>query len=103
MRPLQLDWRVVLVRPRNPLNIGAAARALANFGFRDMVVVAPDILIQFPGEPQEVMGVLGVVVEFNHTEPRQVMVHLVKDTMVVQEDVLIQMENVEVVVVEQGV
>ena len=34
-------WRVVLVRPRNPLNIGAAARAMANFGFREMVVVAP--------------------------------------------------------------
>jgi len=32
---------VVLVRPRNPLNIGAAARAMANFGFRDLVVVAP--------------------------------------------------------------
>jgi len=31
----------VLVRPRNPLNIGAAARAMANFGFREMVVVAP--------------------------------------------------------------
>jgi TrmH family RNA methyltransferase len=36
-----LCWRVVLVRPRNPLNIGAAARAMANFGFRDLVVVAP--------------------------------------------------------------
>ncbi len=35
------DWRVVLVRPRNPLNIGAAARAMANFGLRDLVVVAP--------------------------------------------------------------
>ncbi len=35
------DWRIVLVRPRNPLNIGAAARALANFGFQDLVVVAP--------------------------------------------------------------
>lgn len=34
-------WRVVLVRPRNPLNIGAAARAMANFGFDDLVVVAP--------------------------------------------------------------
>jgi len=32
---------MVLVRPRNPLNIGAAARAMANFGFRDLVVVAP--------------------------------------------------------------
>jgi TrmH family RNA methyltransferase len=36
-----LRWRIVLVRPRNPLNIGAAARAMANFGFDDLVVVAP--------------------------------------------------------------
>ena len=35
------DVRIVLVRPRNPLNIGAAARALANFGFGDLVAVAP--------------------------------------------------------------
>jgi TrmH family RNA methyltransferase len=41
MRRVLLEWRVVLVRPRNPLNIGAAARAMANFGFRDLVVVAP--------------------------------------------------------------
>jgi TrmH family RNA methyltransferase len=34
-------WRVVLVRPRNPLNVGAAARAMANFGLRDLVVVQP--------------------------------------------------------------
>jgi tRNA/rRNA methyltransferase len=40
-KSLNLDWRFVLVRPRNPLNIGAAARAMANFGFREMVVVAP--------------------------------------------------------------
>lgn len=32
---------VVLVSPRNPLNMGAAARAMANFGFRRLVVVAP--------------------------------------------------------------
>ena len=32
---------VVLVRPRNPLNIGAAARAMANFGFTRLSVVAP--------------------------------------------------------------
>jgi TrmH family RNA methyltransferase len=32
---------VVLVSPRNPLNIGAAARALANFGFEQLAVVAP--------------------------------------------------------------
>ena len=41
MKPLRLNWRVVLVRPRNPLNIGAAARALANFGLLEMAVVAP--------------------------------------------------------------
>jgi tRNA/rRNA methyltransferase len=32
---------VVLVSPRNPLNIGAAARAMANFGFQHLTVVAP--------------------------------------------------------------
>ena len=32
---------VVLVSPRNPLNIGAAARAMANFGFQRLTVVAP--------------------------------------------------------------
>ena len=37
----KLNWRIVLVRPRNPLNIGAAARALANFGLLDLAVVAP--------------------------------------------------------------
>lgn len=33
--------RVVLVAPRNPLNIGAAARAMSNFGFSDLRVVNP--------------------------------------------------------------
>jgi TrmH family RNA methyltransferase len=32
---------IVLVSPRNPLNIGAAARAMANFGFFRLTVVAP--------------------------------------------------------------
>ena len=32
---------MVLVSPRNPLNIGAAARAMANFGFRRLSIVAP--------------------------------------------------------------
>ena len=32
---------IVLVSPRNPLNIGAAARAMANFGFARLTVVAP--------------------------------------------------------------
>jgi len=33
--------RVVLVRARNPLNIGAAARAMSNFGFLRLCVVNP--------------------------------------------------------------
>lgn len=33
--------RVVLVSPRNPLNIGAAARAMSNFGFHQLRVVNP--------------------------------------------------------------
>jgi tRNA/rRNA methyltransferase len=32
---------IVLVSPRNPLNIGAVARAMANFGFEHLTVVAP--------------------------------------------------------------
>jgi TrmH family RNA methyltransferase len=32
---------VVLVAPRNPLNLGAAARAMSNFGFRRLRVVNP--------------------------------------------------------------
>jgi TrmH family RNA methyltransferase len=35
------NLRVVLVAPRNPLNIGAAARAMSNFGFMDLRVVNP--------------------------------------------------------------
>jgi TrmH family RNA methyltransferase len=39
---LQLDRLcVVLVNTRNPLNIGAAARAISNFGFFDLRVVNP--------------------------------------------------------------
>jgi len=33
--------RIVLVRPRNPLNIGAAARAMLNFGFSGLWLVQP--------------------------------------------------------------
>lgn len=32
---------IVLVRPRNPQNIGAAARAMGNFGLEDLRVVEP--------------------------------------------------------------
>src|SRR5213079_3478129 len=33
--------RIVLVSPRNPLNIGAAARAMSNFGCLDLRLVNP--------------------------------------------------------------
>lgn len=42
LTPEQFDrLRVVLVSPRNPLNIGAAARAMSNFGFSRLRVVNP--------------------------------------------------------------
>lgn len=39
MKPIRT--RIILVRPRNPTNIGAIARAMANFGFTDLAVVDP--------------------------------------------------------------
>jgi TrmH family RNA methyltransferase len=36
-----MELRVVLCQPRNPLNIGAAARAISNFGFQHLRVVNP--------------------------------------------------------------
>ena len=36
-----LDVRLVLVEPRNPLNIGAVARAMSNFGFTQLRLVKP--------------------------------------------------------------
>jgi TrmH family RNA methyltransferase len=40
--PVELNrLRVVLVAPRNPLNIGAAARAMSNFGFQSLRLVNP--------------------------------------------------------------
>jgi len=41
IRPEFDRLRVVLVRSRNPLNIGAAARAMSNFGFEHLRVVTP--------------------------------------------------------------
>ncbi len=44
-RSIATDWKdhlsVVLVSTRNPLNIGASARAMANFGFKRLRVVNP--------------------------------------------------------------
>jgi tRNA/rRNA methyltransferase len=39
--PWKHNLRVVLISTRNPLNIGAAARAMANFGFPSLCVVNP--------------------------------------------------------------
>jgi TrmH family RNA methyltransferase len=33
--------KIILVHPRDPNNIGAAARAMKNFGFTDLAVIAP--------------------------------------------------------------
>jgi TrmH family RNA methyltransferase len=42
LTPAQRDRvEIVLVSPRNPLNIGAVARAMANFGFSRLTVAAP--------------------------------------------------------------
>ena len=38
---MRRDFAVVLVSPRDPNNIGAAARAMANFGLSDLRVVTP--------------------------------------------------------------
>ena len=40
-RYIASDLAVVLIASRNPLNIGAAARAMANFGFADLRLVNP--------------------------------------------------------------
>jgi tRNA/rRNA methyltransferase len=37
---LTLPLRIVLVRPRNPENLGAVARAMKNFGLRDWAIAA---------------------------------------------------------------
>lgn len=41
VRPWFDQLRIVLVRSRNPLNIGAAARAMSNFGFQRLRLVNP--------------------------------------------------------------
>src|SRR5580698_8773708 len=56
------DLRVVLVAPRNPLNIGAAARAMANFGCaRLRVVNAYEVALR---EARSAMGAAPVALLF---------------------------------------
>ncbi len=38
---MQTNCKIVLIRPRNPNNIGAAARAMKNFGLSELAVVSP--------------------------------------------------------------
>jgi tRNA/rRNA methyltransferase len=59
MRTREWTWRVVLVRPRNPLNIGAAARAMANFGLQDLVLVSPHAPVW--EEARSAVGAEGIV------------------------------------------
>src|SRR5690606_19710741 len=40
--------RFVLLRPRNAENLGAAARAMTNFGGRDWVWVQPEVILRGP-------------------------------------------------------
>lgn len=41
MKDRTAQLRIILARPRNPINIGAAARAMANFGLTDLAAAAP--------------------------------------------------------------
>ena len=42
LTPEQIDnMRIVMVRTRNPLNVGAVARAMSNFGFLNLRMVQP--------------------------------------------------------------
>ena len=53
------NLRVVLVAARNPLNIGAAARAMSNFGVRRLRVVNPyEVAFQ---EARSAVGAAGVL------------------------------------------
>ncbi len=36
-----VSYKVVLVRPQNDGNVGAVARSMGNFGFKDLVMVDP--------------------------------------------------------------
>ncbi len=62
---MSLPLRVVLVAPRNPLNIGAAARAMSNFGFFDLRLVNPyHVAFQEAKSAVKAQGVLRAAREF---------------------------------------
>jgi TrmH family RNA methyltransferase len=58
---------VVLVRPRNPLNIGAVARAMSNFGVRHLRLVNPyAVAFREAQSAVNAKGLLREAQEFNH-------------------------------------
>jgi TrmH family RNA methyltransferase len=66
--------RVVLVSPRNPLNIGAAARAMANFGFEQLAVVAP-----FAPNWREARSAVGAPALLNNAAEHSMLAHALAD------------------------
>jgi TrmH family RNA methyltransferase len=60
-----MNLRVVLVAPRNPLNIGAAARAMSNFGVFDLRLVNPyHVAFQEAKSAVKSQGILASAKEF---------------------------------------
>jgi TrmH family RNA methyltransferase len=57
--------RVVLVAPRNPLNIGAAARAMSNFGFSELRLVNPyEVAFREARSAVKAQGILAAAREY---------------------------------------
>jgi TrmH family RNA methyltransferase len=57
--------RIVLVAPRNPLNIGAAARAMSNFGFSELRLVNPyEVAFREARSAVKAQGVLAAAREY---------------------------------------
>jgi TrmH family RNA methyltransferase len=59
--------RIVMVRTRNPLNVGAAARAMSNFGFLNLRMVRPyDAAFREARSAVDAEPVLSAAVEFEN-------------------------------------
>ena len=69
---------VLLVSPRNPLNIGAAARALANFGFARLTIVAP-----FASNWMEAKSAVGAPELLRHARVFETLAEAVRDATLV--------------------
>jgi hypothetical protein len=42
---MQTATRIILIEPRDSWNVGMVARAMANFGFTDLALVAPTFVL----------------------------------------------------------